>query len=247
MTKKTSVPTSPLSGLKEGTKGEVAPSSRGEIDAFLNAAKSLGPRAEGRGRLVFALDATMSRQPTWDRACSLQAEMFEEAAKIGSLDVQLVYFRGFGECRASKWVKNARALADLMTRIDCRGGHTQIGKVLAHALKETKKEKVQALVYIGDCMEENADDLCAKAGELGLHGVPVFLFQEGGDPVADRAFKEIARLTKGVHLRLDAASAKELGQLLRGVAAYAAGGRKALQDMSKGGAKGATLLLEQMR
>ena len=105
--------------------------SRSEIDAFLQRAAQAAPGTGGkRGRLVFALDATMSRQPTWDRACQLQAEMFEEAARVGGLDVQLVYFRGFNECRASKWVSDPMKLADIMSRIDCRGGLTQIRKVL---------------------------------------------------------------------------------------------------------------------
>jgi len=236
-----SVPSKPAKG------GDVsAPSSRADIDAFLKSARATAPRAEGQGRLLFALDATMSRQPTWDRACALQGEMFEEAARIGGLDVQLIYFRGFGECRASKWVRDARTLGALMTKIDCRGGHTQIGKVLRHAISETKARKIQAVVYIGDCMEEDVDDLCQKAGELGLLGVPVFVFQEGGDAVAEKAFREIARLSKGVYLRLNTASAKELGQLLRGVAAYAAGGRKALADLSSRGGAGAALLLKHM-
>ena len=241
MSDKKSVPSTPRE------EGAVAtPSSRSEIDAFLQSARAVAPRVEGQGRLLFALDATMSRQPTWDRACALQSQMFEEAAKVGGLDVQLIYFRGFGECRASKWVRDARSLAALMTKIDCRGGHTQIGKVLRHAITETKRERVQAVVYIGDCMEESVDDLCDKAGELGLLGVPVFVFQEGTERTAESAFREIARLTKGVFLHLDSASAKELGQLLRGVAAYAAGGRKALSDLSKSGSAGATLLLKHM-
>src|SRR5262249_28647622 len=123
-----------------------ATSSKSEIDAFLERARTLAPSSEGRGRLIFALDATMSRQPTWDTACRLQAEMFTEAGKIGGLDVQLVYFRGFNECRASKWVSDTTGLRDLMTRIDCRGGNTQIGKVLAHARRETAKKKVSVLV-----------------------------------------------------------------------------------------------------
>ncbi|PLX36843.1 MAG: hypothetical protein C0606_13655 [Hyphomicrobiales bacterium] len=222
-------------------------SSDSEIDAFLQKAQTLTPPAQGQGRLIFALDATMSRQPTWDRACSLQGQMFEEAAAIGGLDVQLVYFRGFGECRSSKWVRNAKALAGLMTQIDCRGGHTQIRKVLAHALSETRKEKVSALIYVGDCMEEDVDDLAQKAGELGMLGVPVFLFQDGGDPEAEAAFREIARLSKGAYCRLDAGSAHRLGELLRAVAAYAAGGRKALTALSNQGKGEARLLLEQMR
>src|SRR5262245_53314544 len=116
-------------------------SSRADIDAFLSEVKRLTPAtaAGQRGRLIFALDATMSRQPTWDTACRLQADMFREAASIGGLDVQLVYYRGLAECRASGWVSQAERLGSLMERIDCRGGHTQIGKIIAHARRETER------------------------------------------------------------------------------------------------------------
>src|SRR5439155_24871939 len=137
-------------------RAPAAVSARAEIDAFLAQVKSLGPTtaAGRRGRLIFALDATMSRQPLWDTACRLQADMFREAAAIGGLDVQLVYYRGLSECRASHWVSQAERLGTLMERIECRGGHTQIGKVIAHAKRETQAAKVQALVFVGDAMEE---------------------------------------------------------------------------------------------
>jgi hypothetical protein len=212
--------------------------SRSEVEAFLRQARALRPRLEEgrRGRLIFALDATMSRQPTWDTACRLQAEMFREAGKIGGLDVQLVYYRGFGECRASTWVSDADRLADLMSRIDCRGGHTQIGKVLAHARRETEKARVQALVFIGDAMEENIDSLAAIAGELGLLGVPIFAFQEGREPAVERAFREFARLTRGAYCRFDPGSAHELAELLRAAAVFAAGGLRALSSRSEAAA-----------
>jgi hypothetical protein len=226
-----------------------AAASRAEIDAFLAQVKNLAPAAEPgkRGRLIFSLDATMSRQPTWDTACRLQADMFHETAAIGGLDVQLVYFRGLGECRASPWAGDARRLAGLMEKIDCRGGHTQIGKILVHARRETEKARVQALVFVGDAMEEAIDDLCAKAGELRLLGVPAFVFQEGDDPVAEQAFREIARLTGGAYCRFSPGSAHELGELLRAVAAYAAGGMKALDDLKRRRNAGAIKLLEQLR
>lgn len=224
-----------------------AASRRNEIDAFLERARTMAPATGGeRGRLMFALDATMSRQPTWDRACAIQAEMFAEAASVGGLDMQLVYFRGFGECRASKWLSDGNRLGELMTRIDCRGGLTQIGKVLARAIEETRKKPVQALVYIGDSMEEDVDRLCARAGELGLLKVPVFIFQERRDPVASAAFREIARLSGGAHLTFDDSAGAELSRLLRAVAVYAAGGRKALADRSRKGDGGARLLLEKL-
>ena len=224
-------------------------SSRAEIDAFLDRLRSIERRdgSQGRGRLIFALDATMSRQPTWDTACKLQAEMFQEAQSIGGLDVQLVYFRGVGECRASRWVSEPAALASLMEKIDCRGGPTQIRKVLTHARSETERAKVAALVYVGDAMEEAVDDLCARAGDLALRGVRAFMFQEGGDPVAEQAFREIARLSRGAYCRFNAGAAHELRELLRAVAAYAAGGIKALDDLSARRNSGAVRLLEQMR
>jgi hypothetical protein len=151
---------------------EVRRSDHAAIDAFVRQARAMAKPAgegtgEGGGRLILALDATMSRQPTWDLACRLQGEMFDAVGQVGGkgggLSVQLVYFRGFGECRASRFVRDTGALKDLMTRIDCRGGHTQIGKVLSHALKETGRQKVNALVYIGDAMEEKVDELAQKA------------------------------------------------------------------------------------
>src|SRR5262249_26207766 len=151
-------------------------------------------------------------------------------------------------CRASKWVSDPEALARLMTTVRCMGGHTQIGRVLSHIKNETEAQHVSAAVYVGDAMEEAIDDLAARAGQVGLLGVPVFLFQEGSNGTVERAFREIARLTKGAWCRLDAGSARQLRELLSAVAVYAAGGRKALEQLSlaRDGA-GARLLLEQMK
>lgn len=211
------------------TRGSATPpkprSDASEIEAFVRQAKTLAAAGKGTGRLILSLDATMSRQPTWDLACTLQGEMFDAAGKAGALSVQLVYFRGLGECRSSAFVADTDALKQLMTRIDCRSGHTQIGKVLVHALKQTVSAKVNALVYIGDAMEEDANDIAEKAGRLGLLGVPVFVFQEGHDSGAEKAFKDVARLSKGAWFR----AASTLAGLLSAVAVFATGGLKALE------------------
>lgn len=219
---------------KSGSEVSPNPSSEGMIDSFLSQAKQLGPLGEAgeRGRLIFALDATMSRQPTWDLACRVQGEMFETAAGIGGLSVQLVYFRGFDECRSSRWVVQPRALTDLMTQIGCRGGHTQIGRVLRHVKNEAQRTPLKAFIYVGDAMEEPIDELCAAAGELGLMGVKAFMFHEGSDPIAARAFQEIARLTGGAYARFDAGAPQSLAGLLRAAAAYATGGSGALRRLA---------------
>lgn len=209
---------------------------RAAIEAFLEKARlaPVAPKpAEPKGRLIFALDATASREPSWDRASQIQGEMFEATAALGGLAVQLVYYRGFGECRASAWVTNSKDLVRQMARVFCLAGRTQIAKVLRHAIREAKTRKVGALVFVGDAMEENVDRLGQLAGELGLLGVKGFLFHEGRDPEAERAFRYIAKLTKGAYCRFDSGSARQLRDLLGAVAVYATGGAVALEDLSR--------------
>ncbi|MEK9946280.1 MAG: VWA domain-containing protein [Alphaproteobacteria bacterium] len=226
-----------------------AKTDRSDVQAFLSkvAATPPPPRAGERGRLLFALDATASREPTWDRACHIQAEMFRETASLGGLEIQLAYYRGFEEFAATPWISNSADLIRRMTGVSCLGGHTQIQKVLSHALVEARQGRVNALVFVGDCVEESVDDLCNVAGKLGVLGIPVFLFQEGSEPVAEMAFRQIARLTGGAHCRFDATSASQLRELLKAVAVFAAGGRRALADYSRG--RGATVrqLTSQLR
>jgi hypothetical protein len=203
-----------------------SPPALSEVDKFLAEVGTLkpGPPVYGRGRLVFALDATASRMPTWDMACKLQAEMFDEVASAGGLDVQLIYYCG-SQCKASRWYSRPEQLANVMSRIMCVGGETQIGRVLSHVIKEAKSPPVSALVFIGDAFEESADVVVAEAGAMG---VPAFMFQEGSDPEVETVFKKIANASHGAYCRFDPGSARQLAELLKAVAIYAVGGKQAL-------------------
>jgi hypothetical protein len=230
------------------TSKSVAPAAGQDIAAFIDQVKrSPAPLATGRGRLIFAMDATASREPSWDRASQVQGQMFLEADRLGGLDVQLVYYRGFDECRASRWVGNAASLVRLMAGVMCRAGQTQIGRVLRHALEQTKRKRVHALIFVGDCVEEDVDALGRLAGELGVSGVRAFLFQEGANQDAERAFRHIAALTQGAHCRFDSGSPEQLRALLGAVAAYAAGGRPALMDAARRAGGAVKLLASQVR
>ncbi|MBV1799332.1 VWA domain-containing protein [Siccirubricoccus sp. G192] len=201
------------------------------VAAFLKRVESLPqvrPASGRRGRLVFAIDATASRQPSWDRACQLQGEMFLATGDLGGLAVQLAYYRGFLEFAATPFLTDAAELARRMTGVHCLGGQTQILRVLDHALAETRRERVHALVFVGDAVEEPVDPLCHLAGQLGLHGTPVFVFHEGGNRLAGEAFRQMAKVSGGAYAPFDSAAAGALRDLLRAVAVYAAGGRQAL-------------------
>jgi hypothetical protein len=204
--------------------------TRSELDNFL--ADMLATKksdVSASGRLIFALDATMSREETWDMACQLQGDMFKTVASIGGLNVQLVYYRGLDECRASRWVTDPERLANLMTRIDCRAGRTQIGKVLTHTKRETGLLKVAAVVFVGDAFEEEADEIVPLAQQLGQLNVPVFMFQEGEDSEVEHIFRDIVKASGGAYCRFDEGSADQLRELLKLVATFAVGGKAALE------------------
>ena len=212
------------------------------VKAFLKKVASTPVVSDNRspGRLIFSLDATASRRSTWDTACQLQGTMFQETAALGGIHIQLAYFRGFGEFKASDWTANSKLLLKQMTEVTCLAGETQIEKLLRHTINQTQKIPVDALVYVGDSVEEDIDRLGTYAGQLGLLGVPVFIFQEGFDELAEFAFKQITKLTGGAFCRLDQFSSKNLAELLRAVAVFAAGGKKALDLLAK--EKGGSIL-----
>jgi hypothetical protein len=239
------------------TNNLVVPPRSAAVSAYLDKLKpTIAPSGSGTGRLIFALDATASRQPAWDVAAQLQHEMFDAVTGVGTLFVQLAYFRGYDECRTSKWFLNAAELHRVMRGISCDAGETQIERILSHAIRETSKSKVSALIYVGDAMEEKLDRLARLAGELGKLGVPIFVLHEShngwwqavatDDTVAD-AFRQLAQLSGGVYLPFDRTGIAQLRELLGAIAVYAVGGHSALKALaaSKGGA--ALRLTHQMR
>ncbi|NQX88177.1 MAG: VWA domain-containing protein [Halioglobus sp.] len=225
-------------------KPPAQPSSSQDITAFLRKRQAISEFVGQQARLLFAVDATASRQPTWDQASHLQQEMFRASDQIADLAVQLCYYRGFGEFQASPWLRNSAALARLMGRVYCEGGHTQIAKLLRHARAEHSKADIRAVVFIGDAIEENPDTLCDLSGQCGLVKLPLFMFQEGPDPVVETTFRTMARVSGGAFARFDSNSADFLAGLLGAVARYAGGGRKALESLKGESAK---LLLRQLK
>jgi hypothetical protein len=230
------------------TDKKLTRSEPGQVRSFLDQLKKMPaviPKASA-GRLIFALDATASREPTWRSAQKMQSEMFDVTASLGGIEIQLCYYRGLNEFYASPWTLGADALRKEMAKAECVGGYTQIARVLEHVERESRRQSVRALVFVGDCMEENVDLLCRRAGELGLMGIRAFLFQEGYDATAERAFRQIAKLTQGAFCRFDAGSASQLRELLGAVAAYTAGGLSALEAYSRNCGGGALQITHQI-
>ena len=219
-----------------------------EVSQFLEkvAITPVQQDAEPEGRLLFAMDATASRETTWDRACHLQGQMFQATEGIGSLAVQLCYYRGFSEFHSSAWCSSAKILLREMSGVKCLGGHTQINRILDHAMKEHKTKRLKAIVFVGDALEETADHLCHQAGQLGVLNVPLFMFQEGSNPKVKSAYQQMAQLSGGAYSPFNLQSAGELKDLLAAVAVFATGGKSALKKLTTISSP-AALLTQQLK
>jgi len=205
------------------------------VKSFLeNASRIPAPiEANAQGKLVFGMDATASRETCWDMACKIQADMFSQTAIIGKLEIQLCYYHGYNEFYATNWSQNAEQLQQIMTAVTCKAGQTQLKRIIDHTVAQAKTKKINAMVFIGDCMEELIDGLVASAGQLAMRGIPAFIFHEGYDFTAEKTFRKIAEITNGAYHRFDQSSAKQLSNLLNAVAIYAVGGLSALQTYAK--------------
>ncbi|PCH59887.1 MAG: hypothetical protein COC19_06590 [SAR86 cluster bacterium] len=221
------------SANKQANKNNKTLSSSGDVKNFLAKVNSLPTATQANARLVFSLDATASRQASWDQACHLQTQMFLSTQALGSLQIQLCYFRGFKQFFYSDWQTDSAGLLRLMSGIRCEAGATQLQKLLRHVVSENTIKPVKSVVFIGDAMEESRDILCQLAGELGLLNIPLFIFQEGDDASARQCFQEMARLSNGAYSHFDSSSIEQLKELLKAVAVYCAGGLKALRDFSQ--------------
>ena len=216
------------------------------LENFLEKVKKTPIRNERKaaGRLVFGMDATASRERTWDNACQIQNQMFSATDDIGGINVQLCYYRGFNQFKYTGWFSSGKELIKEMAKVSCLGGHTQIAKIFKHALEEHKAQKIKALVFVGDALEENADTLCHLAGKFGVFNIPIFMFQEGSDHFVMSAFRQIALLSGGAYAPFNSGSVKERQELLSSVAFFVAGGHEALETYEKRDGKGKSLTLQ---
>ncbi|WP_235355384.1 vWA domain-containing protein [Aliterella atlantica] len=201
-----------------------------------------------RPRLLFAMDATASREASWNIAKEITGAMFE--AVPGELDVALVYHSGGRLQQMTEFSSQAKAFLDKVQSVRCSAGGTALNQILDAA---TQAPGLKALIYIGDCFEENPALAVELAEQLKLRGVRCFMFHDSSSQSqgydtqgASRVFKEIARITGGALLPFHEKSPALVRELLAAIALYATGGIKALKQKTKL-LPAARLLLEQIQ
>lgn len=202
---------------------------------------------ESRPRLLFSMDATASREASWNVAKEITDAMFK--AVPGALDVALAYHGGGHLQEITPFSSDTKAFLDKVHTVHCQAGMTALNEILDEA---TEISRLKALIYIGDCFEENLDAAIELAQQLKLKGVRCFMFHETSSgslgynvDTAHEVFGKIAQITGGALLPFDENSPQMVKQLLEAIAFYAVQGIKALEQKAKY-LPAARLLLQQM-
>lgn len=205
-------------------------------------------QSESRPRLLFTMDATASREPSWNVAKEITGAMFE--AVPGALDVALAYHGGGRLQEITPFSASAKAFLDKLHMVQCRAGCTALNKILNAAIDIPR---LKALIYVGDCFEESTIEAVELAQQLKLKGVRCFMFHDtssgnqGYDVKTARTiFEQIAQITGGALLPFDENSPGMVKALLEAIAIFASLGIKALEQKTKY-LPAARLLLDQMK
>lgn len=217
------------------------------VAQFVSKARALKRIANAQTRIIFSLDATASRAPTWQQAQSLHQELFDAASESEStgLALQLCYFKGVATFHSSHWVTTADGLRKALSEVYCEGGITQLQRLLHHCLDQHPDSRsLKAIIFVGDAVEEDAGVLNDLAIKCRMAKRPLFIFQEGSDATASVVFASMAALSGGVHITLGDGSADRLRGLLASVIRLATGGRKALESSRRESDK---LLLAELK
>jgi len=176
-------------------------------------------------KIGFLIDATGSREQTWELAQTIQAKMFQAVSGLKAVSLRLVYF-GNNRLTALGWDNNPNSVAKHMAAVRCRTGLTQIIEGLQSFIDERPDGKAAAIILIGDCFEESSSQAERAAILLKEKGIKVFSFVEGYDPTAQSVFRRISEITGGKFARFG--SNMPLSDLCEGVVLLASGGEKAL-------------------
>jgi hypothetical protein len=196
-----------------------------------------------RPRLVFAVDATASREPAWAAARQVTDSLVK--ALPGELDVSLAVHGGSRVHTFTEFTSNASVLRDRAAGVTCQAGLTRLLPILATSLKQPS---VRVIIYIGDVFEESLPHGRDLANQLGSRGTKLFVLHDTSDASARRdaeIFWDLAKRTGGCVLPFDANAPGRLRDLLSAVAVYAVGGEKLLRERRQA-LPGAVALLEHL-
>lgn len=194
-------------------------------------------------KLLFTMDATISRQTCWSMARELTVGMFQAVPE--GLEIALGYHSGGRVQEITPFSSNYQLFSQQILSVECAAGLTDLNGILSSSLNFNR---LKVIIYIGDCYEENLSQGISLAQKLKLQGTKIFLFHDNGSvgyntAEGKEAFEKIAQANGGAVFSFDSSSPAVVAELLAAIAYYAAKGLEALKQLKS---SGATKLLQAM-
>jgi hypothetical protein len=196
-----------------------------------------------RPRLIFAVDATASREPAWAAARQVTDALVK--ALPGELDVALAVHGGSRVHTFTAFINEANTLRDRAAGVSCQAGMTRLLPILSASLKHPG---IRIVIYVGDVFEESLLQGRRLADLMSAQKTKLIVLHDTADPGARRdaeVFWDLAKRTGGCVLPFDASAPGRLRDLLSAVAVYAVGGEKLLRAR-RHDLPGAVVLLENL-
>ena len=189
----------------------------------------LAAAGTGRPRMVFGIDATASREHAWDTARTVTDSLFSAAP--GGIEVALAAHGGNRLSLFTGFHTDVAPLRRAAAAITCEKGMTRL---LDMAEATLQHPGVRALVYVGDCFEEDPLRAMVLADRMRLRGIRLVVLHDLSSAAREDAhfFAVMAARTGGLVLPFDAASLDALRDVLASLAAYVAGGTALLRARS---------------
>jgi hypothetical protein len=232
-----------LARLKTMVTTAVSPAAASLLSTLGHTRPQVETTTPARPRLIFAVDATASREPAWAAARQVTDALVK--ALPGELDVALAVHGGSRVHTFTEFTSQPATLRDRAAGVACQAGVTRLLPILSVSLQQ---KAVRVVIYIGDVFEENMARGRQLADAMGHQGTRLIVLHDTADPTARRdaeLFWDLAKRTGGCVLPFDASSTARLRDLLSAVAVYAVGGEKLLRER-RHDLPGAVALLEHL-
>lgn len=184
--------------------------------------------AAPRARLVFALDATGSRQVTWETCAVPLTDALLTALPGHQLDVALAWYGG-GRVTFTGFTSHLGTLRDRAAGVRPKAGRTQFLEILTRCVLQTEGVKVVCLV--ADTFEESPPLALKLADALKARGTRLLILHDSASQTFGGAeiFAQMAERTGGAVLPFDASALPRMKDLVGAIGVLAVGGTPMLE------------------
>ena len=215
-----------------------APTPPAKLDAFLDQLATQLPRS---GKLIFGIDATatVNRRGTGPASCRA---ICSRSRRRRQLEIQLVYYpRVARRVQNLGWMTDSKSSPPSWRRSCAKPATRRSEKSSITSTASTTGSLLPRSCSLATPWRRSSTSSARSPASCACR---LSCFRRAKTSRRSRVPRDRAKITHGAYARFDAGAADQLRDLLKAVAAYAVGGRQALEKSTN---TGAVLLLKQLK